>query len=186
MTNPTHGSNPFTSLQIRGVLLVLFPAALFAAVAVLTWPLTLKCHPDLGLYFRAAEHVTQGDLPYRDFGFAYPPLALIPCLAPLLFGWGDVSPEMFRWGFLFANAAYLTVIAWVVRSILTQETLDESTPLYVLTLAAGIELCFLLLPGRPHSSRLVHPQDFSRFVHRCQNEIYDVYESGTSRPRLDA
>jgi hypothetical protein len=53
-----------------------------------------------------------------------------------------------------------------------------------------VEQRFLLFPRRPHPARFVHFQDFRRFVHRCQNEIYDGYESArqwcyTGRLRLN-
>lgn len=55
----------------------------------------IRIHPDVELYFEYAELMFSGELPYRDFGVEYPPLALLFLLIPRLFsanlaGYADV------------------------------------------------------------------------------------------------
>ncbi len=143
MTDPIPRGNAIGCGKLWSTCQIVAVPLLFVLVAVITWPLTSDCHPDLGLYRRAAEQIMQGQLPYRDFRFEYPPFAAIACLAPIPFSMGDLSPERFRWGFLFANGVYLTIMAGTLRLTSNQKAQDEPIQLWVLTLGAGILSPFL-------------------------------------------
>ncbi len=67
------------------------------------WALTLWVEPwsderinDLFVYRGFARPMLDGELPYRDFAFEYPPLAAAAVVSPGLLGTGD---ETFRWAF---------------------------------------------------------------------------------------
>lgn len=80
-------------------------------VAQLTWYRVSGMHPDLNLYRDCAGKIAAGLTPYRDFQVEYPPLALVPCVIPWMFGTGQVGADSYRFLFLAANAVYLTGIA---------------------------------------------------------------------------
>jgi hypothetical protein len=65
---------------------------------------------DLLLYFDYANHVKDGHVPYRDFPVEYPPLALVPILAPFAI---SHAAGGFFFGFetLFAIEMYLLALA---------------------------------------------------------------------------
>jgi hypothetical protein len=67
---PALGIVEVLALQTAGVL----------AMAWLFWPAA----SDVDIYFRYSEQVLDGQVPYRDFPFEYPPLALVPLLLPRL------------------------------------------------------------------------------------------------------
>jgi hypothetical protein len=91
--------------------------ASLVALAVLAagWALTLWVAPwsnervnDLFVYRTFAEPVVDGELPYRDVAFEYPPLAAPAIALPGLFGTGE---EAFRWAFaLWTLAAAAAVV----------------------------------------------------------------------------
>jgi len=135
--------SPVGVALIRAIALSGVPSIVFVAIALLSWPLTSQTHPDLGLYFRVAELVASGNLPYRDFRFEYPPFALVPCVAPLVWGGSAQTPEMYRLAFLFFNAAYLMVIARVVQLIIPKEGKSELIAMAALAIPAGILAPFL-------------------------------------------
>jgi uncharacterized membrane protein len=59
------------------------------AVAMLTLRVFGYAHMmDPGIYYRYATSIMQGLVPYRDFAIEYPPLALLPILAPRALGLG--------------------------------------------------------------------------------------------------
>jgi hypothetical protein len=54
---------------------------------------------DLLLYFQKAEALANGGLPYRDFAFEYPPLALLSMAIPYLAWPGTMDFDVYRWTF---------------------------------------------------------------------------------------
>src|SRR5215813_2629878 len=57
------------------------------------------------IYHRYSLNLMQGQMPYRDFSFEYPPLALLPIVLPRLIKPGDsVNLAEYAWLFLFENA----------------------------------------------------------------------------------
>lgn len=85
------------------------------AVLVAGWALTLWVAPwsdervnDLFVYRGFAEPVLDGELPYRDVAFEYPPLAAAAIALPGLAGTGE---DAFRWAFaLWTLAAAIAVV----------------------------------------------------------------------------
>ena len=59
---------------------------------------------DLQYYFQAAVHILQGQVPYANFSFDYPPLALIPILLALL------PALLFNSGVLFVIAFQILMV----------------------------------------------------------------------------
>ena len=85
---------------------------------------------DLILYFDYANYVDDGNIPYRDFQFEYPPLALAPIL--IAFYASDPLGGFFTgFTFAFAVVTYLLalgcgLLAWsIMRRILPDTTLRE-------------------------------------------------------------
>ena len=91
--------------------LVLLPYLLVLAAAALTPPAELFSNQgDVGLYLEKARALAAGLLPYRDFPFEYPPLALVPMAVPY-FAWpfGGISIEVYKW--LFAGWQAVSMLA---------------------------------------------------------------------------
>jgi hypothetical protein len=91
------------------VLVVLF----VVAAAAPGGPLQAKLDTSLFLWF--AQHVFDGDVPYRDFALEYPPGALVPLVAPRLAGTGHYA-EAFKALELAAVVASLVLVYAVTRS----------------------------------------------------------------------
>jgi hypothetical protein len=97
--------------------------ALQFAVLVLVLALTptsalFPNHGDVLLYYQDSERLFSGLLPYRDFPFWYPPLALIPMSLPhLLWPVRPLSFETFQFLFLLSNALFCTATAGIVAWI---------------------------------------------------------------------
>lgn len=99
------------------ILVVLY--ALMFVVAAAT-PLTefVLNQGDVGLYLQNARHVLAGEVPYRDFFLEYPPLALVPMVAPvLLWPFGRVDFELYRWLFAGWSAALLVGLGYVLFQV---------------------------------------------------------------------
>ena len=95
-------------------------AGVFVAVAVLVtvaWELTGQAVTDIALYRTYGERVADGLVPYRDFGFEYPPGALPAVVLPALV---SGSLEAYRAVVIaeFAVVGALAVLAldWALRS----------------------------------------------------------------------
>ena len=69
------------------------------------------------LYRTYAQNVLNGQVPYRDFSFEYPPLALVPIVAPLLFAGSPVTEEGYRVAFeLFMAGIGMVTMIFVMRA----------------------------------------------------------------------
>jgi Glycosyltransferase family 87 len=73
---------------------------------------------DVGLYLEKARALASGLVPYRDFPFEYPPLALVPMVVPyLLWPFGRLAVEGYAWLFVVWEAALMLVLAIVLARI---------------------------------------------------------------------
>ncbi len=73
---------------------------------------------DLNLYLDKARDFASGAVPYRDFSFEYPPGALVPVVVPyLLWPFGPVDLDMYKWLFAGWEAALLLVLGLVLVRI---------------------------------------------------------------------
>jgi len=107
----------------RGTLeLVVAHGALFFTVIALTpSPEFIPNHTDVLLYFHYAERLLQaGDIPYRDIPLEYPPLSLLPMVAPYL-AWPIRPPNFEVYAWLFTaqsavlSAATALTVGWIGR-----------------------------------------------------------------------
>jgi hypothetical protein len=70
------------------------------------------------LYRAYADNVLAGQIPYRDFAFEYPPLALVPILGPLPFAGSPVTEEGYRVAFqLFMAGVGMVTMIFVLRTV---------------------------------------------------------------------
>ena len=97
--------------------LLLLPALVLLLVGALTPTAQLFPHQgDVLLYFQKADALAGGALPYRDFAFEYPPLALVAMVVPYLAGWPFGTPtfETYRWLFLAWESLLATALVVTV------------------------------------------------------------------------
>jgi Glycosyltransferase family 87 len=99
--------------------LLLLPYLVILATAALTPDAELFSNQgDVGLYLDKALALTSGLVPYRDFSFEYPPLALVPMVVPaLLWPFGTVSVELYKWLFAGWEAVLMLALGLVVMRI---------------------------------------------------------------------
>ncbi|MDP9244033.1 MAG: hypothetical protein M3O77_02995, partial [Chloroflexota bacterium] len=123
------------------------PALVVIAAAALTPMSELHSNQgDVGLYLEKARALVSGLVPYRDFPFEYPPLALVPMVVPYLFWpFGTVNLEAYRWLFAGWEAVLMlglgTVLVRIVRLVDAVDG-DEvrSMALRLIVLTAGAAL----------------------------------------------
>lgn len=73
---------------------------------------------DVGLYLEKAHQFASGLVPYRDFPFEYPPLALVPMVVPyLVWPFGSLAVEGYAWLFVAWEALLLLAVAIVLARI---------------------------------------------------------------------
>ncbi|HEY4226955.1 MAG TPA: hypothetical protein VGM49_01360 [Candidatus Limnocylindrales bacterium] len=73
---------------------------------------------DVGLYLEKARQLVSGLVPYRDFPFEYPPLALVPMVVPyLLWPFGKLAVEGYAWLFVAWEAALMAALSIVLARI---------------------------------------------------------------------
>jgi hypothetical protein len=99
--------------------LFLAPAVILAVVvSLLPEPLIRGLGTDIELYHRYASRILSGEIPYRDVPIEYPPLALVPMLAPTLgaapgsAGFPNLSEYTSR--FVLVAAALSVVPGWLL------------------------------------------------------------------------
>lgn len=103
-------------LKLAGV--VALPALLLIGIAVATLPSVSGYHSqDLELYRNSATNLVRGLLPYRDFAFEYPPLALLPFTLAGVFAKPSAELGSFALAFLVENAVITTLIALSVAQL---------------------------------------------------------------------
>jgi len=86
--------------------------------ALLTWAVDPIAYRDSG------QSLLAGLMPYRDFTFEYPPLALLPMVLPQFLAGGEGSMEAYRWLFLLQN----TLISCGIAAALAWLALRGWTP----------------------------------------------------------
>jgi len=103
---------------VSTVLLVV-PALLILVIGAITPAEALfPDQGDVGLYLEYARQFANGSVPYRDFPFEYPPLALLPMAAPYVAGFlGPISLESYKWLFAGWEALLAVGLAVVLRRI---------------------------------------------------------------------
>jgi uncharacterized membrane protein len=94
------------------------PVGVIVLAAVLTPAAEFRANQgDIGLYLEKAAALLAGQVPYRDFPFEYPPLALVPMVVPaLLWPFGTLTLETYPWLF----AAWEAVLVLGVGSLLAR------------------------------------------------------------------
>jgi hypothetical protein len=96
------------ALQAGVLLLVGF---LTPRAALLTWAVDPIAYRDSG------QSLLAGLIPYRDFTFEYPPLAVSPMVLPQFLAGGEGGMEAYRWLFLLQNTliscAVAAALAWL-------------------------------------------------------------------------
>jgi len=76
----------FATLTKSNLLILLSQPLLLCLITSLVFAFHNSAHlNDVGLYHEYAVKLLQGKIPYRDFSFEYPPVALIPIVLPQLF-----------------------------------------------------------------------------------------------------
>lgn len=110
---------------------------------------------DLLLYFQKAEAFAAGGLPYRDFGFEYPPLALVSMAVPyLLWPGGNVDFDLYRWLFTawqgLLLVATVLVCARLADRLMEDSSGGEGTPVTAdVVQRAGMRLLVLVIVTAP-------------------------------------
>jgi hypothetical protein len=105
---------------------------------------------DLLLYFQKAEALANGGLPYRDFAFEYPPLALLSMAIPY-FAWpGSMDFDVYRW--TFTAWQMLLLVATVVVTARLGDVIARELPAVerlAFVRAAGLRLLILVIVTAP-------------------------------------
>lgn len=87
---------------------------------------------DPDVFYRYATAVGQGQVPYRDFAFEYPPLDIIPMVVPYLLG--ELPIAIYRPLLFFQNVGLVVAIgfavAWLARRGAAHETLPRTLVQY--------------------------------------------------------
>ena len=98
---------------------LLLPSAVILLAAGLTPTSELHGNQgDIGLYLEKARSLAAGLIPYRDFPLEYPPLALVPMVAPfLLWPFQSLTLEGYAWLFVAWEATLMLVLAIVLARI---------------------------------------------------------------------
>ena len=144
------------------LLLLFLPYAVILAVAALT-P-TAAMFPDQGdvnLYLEKARALAAGQVPYRDFKFEYPPMAIIPMVVPyLLWPFGNIDLDVYKWLFAAWEAVLMLALglvlarivvlggdgaaAWggIVDGRLRERLLDTGIRLLLLTFGAALAIAW--------------------------------------------
>jgi hypothetical protein len=98
----------FTTIYLLGLLLICY----------LRWQRLADYGHTAIIYHRYSLNLMQGQMPYRDFSFEYPPLALLPIVLPQLIKPGDsANLAEYAWLFLFENAVISVLLSLTVVRI---------------------------------------------------------------------
>jgi hypothetical protein len=98
---------------------LLLPVVVVVVAAVLTPASEFRANQgDVGLYLEKAQAFLSGLVPYRDFGFEYPPLALVPMVLPALaWPFGQLTLDGYPWLFAAWSAVLLLALGVVLGLI---------------------------------------------------------------------
>lgn len=120
---------PGTARARSSVWLLAIPYAIMLIVALLT-P-TAALDPDQGdvnLYLEKALALVSGQIPYRDVQFEYPPLALVPMVAPyVLWPFGEITLDVYKWLFAGWEAVLIVALGMVLGEIVRVRALSETS-----------------------------------------------------------
>ncbi len=99
--------------------LLLLPCLVILVAAAVTDDFQLQSNQgDVGLYLQKALALGSGLIPYRDFPLEYPPFALVPMAVPaLLWPFGTVSVELYKWLFAAWEAVLMLAVGYVLLRI---------------------------------------------------------------------
>ncbi len=131
---------------------LLLPSVVILVAAALTPASELHSNQgDVGLYLEKARALASGLVPYRDFPFEYPPLALVPMVVPyLVWPFSRLAVEGYAWLFVAWEAALMLVLAVVLARIVrlggTSDEADDVSSmadrLVVLSIGAALAIAF--------------------------------------------
>ncbi len=93
---------------------LLLLAAGFVVITFGPKPFSGAEHTDLPVYASYAEMMLHGELPYRDFGIEYPPLA-----APLLLlgGLAGTGPDEYKLAFALLTFVIACAVVWLIGAV---------------------------------------------------------------------
>jgi hypothetical protein len=120
VTPPRSPGNTSAARTPLLALALLVPAAIVLTVAALT-P-TSQLFPnqgDIGLYLDNARAIVDGRTPYSQVPLEYPPLAIVPMVAPYLAAlpFGGVTLDAYKWAFAGWEALLVVVLGYVLGRI---------------------------------------------------------------------
>ena len=120
---------PGTARARSALWLLAIPYAIILLVALLTPTTTLpQDQGDVNLYLEKAAALASGQVPYRDFGFEYPPLALVPMVGPyLLWPFGEITLDVYKWLFAGWEAVLIVGLGLVLAQIVRLRGRSVST-----------------------------------------------------------
>ena len=110
-TPSSNSSAGLVAIQAGALLLV---GLLTPISSLWTWGGDLLQYQDVG------RLVLSGSLPYRDFPFEYPPLAILPMAVPALVAPAEEAIEVYRWLFLIQNMVLGMCIAGALALVATR------------------------------------------------------------------
>ncbi len=91
---------------------------LVAAAATPATEFLVGTQGDVGLYLERARAFADGQVPYRDFPFEYPPLALVPITVPYAIRPGAaIEVDQYRWLFAGWEAGLMVALGFVLTRI---------------------------------------------------------------------
>lgn len=132
--------------------LLLAPVIVIVLLNVLTPTAAfLSSQADVLVYLHKAEALARGEVPYRDFPFEYPPLALLAMAIPYFaWPWRPVSLESYRWLFT-AWESLLLVGLVIVASRIAHQLAREFAPdnRVLFTRSVGLRVLVLVIAVAP-------------------------------------
>jgi hypothetical protein len=142
VTERGHGHASVNHHSRPPLLLLLIPPAMLLLVAAAT-P-TASLFPDQGdleLYRDRMSRVLSGGIPYRDFPFEYPPLALVPIAFPALpaLPFGPVTLDAYKWLFACWQAGLVLVLGLVLGQVVRLRDAAPGTSQAPIDGAPGVE-----------------------------------------------
>jgi hypothetical protein len=110
--------------------LLLAPALVIVLINALTPTAALfPNQADVLIYLHKVEALARGEVPYRDFPFEYPPLALLAMAVPYFaWPWPPPSLETYRWLFTAWECLLLVALVIVASRIAHRLAQERATP----------------------------------------------------------
>lgn len=136
------------STKPRGLAqLAAIPSLFFFLSALIAWPAVAIGQSDVRLYYRYANAIFQGAVPYHSLPIEYPPLALIPILLPRLFSLGfPMSITVYWFLLLCENTLWFYLI--VLISCRLARSLGQSVGTFLFRMSLVGAVAALTLPWR--------------------------------------